>query len=104
MGFRFAQSIALLPAVMIFMSGPPAPAGTLRWFEPLCARLDLQAIALIERRGEEALTPDAQQELAAAGLQFLSARLACLEGRVDAGAALYREILRLEPASTSIAK
>jgi hypothetical protein len=103
MRLRSAYAIALLP-VMLSAPAHPAWAGALRWFGPLCAKLDLEAIAVIERRGEEDLPPDRQEMLAAAGLQFLAARLACLDGDVDAGAELYRGILRLEPASTSIEK
>ncbi len=103
MRIRSAQAIALALAALALTASPPR-AGELRWFGPLCAKLDLEAIAFIERHDDEDLPQDAQQILAAAGLQFLAARQACLDGHVEAGAELYRGILRLQPASASIAK
>ena len=68
-------------------------------FDPLCMRLDLEVIGFIERHGEAGDIPT--ERLGKAGLQFVAARVACLEGRSAEGADLYRGVLRLEPVVAS---
>ena len=68
-------------------------------FSPLCRWLDLEVTAFIERHGE--VGDISSERLGKAGLQFLAARVACLHGRSDEGADLYRGILRIEPVVAS---
>jgi hypothetical protein len=67
-------------------------------FEPHCAKLDLEVIGFIEWHGEK--NDLSQDELGKIGLQFLEARMACLEGRAERGADIYTQILRTRSAST----
>jgi hypothetical protein len=71
-------------------------------FSPLCRWLDLEVTGFIERHSE--VGEISSERLGKAGLQFLAARVACLQGRSDEGADLYRGILRIEPVVASVNK
>jgi hypothetical protein len=89
------RSVAAYAIAIALASGGAAGAGDgSRSFDPLCMRLDLEVIGFIERHGEAG--DISAERLGKAGLQFVAARVACLDGRVEEGAALYRDILRIE--------
>jgi hypothetical protein len=58
---------------------------------PLCAARDLQVIILIEEHGTA--NDIASERLSKAGLAQMDARLACSDGRVKEGVALYDGII-----------
>jgi hypothetical protein len=86
-------------AIISLVSGSIAGAAESSKFSPLCMQLDLEVIGFIERHGQAG--DISSERLGKAGLQFVAARAACLEGHSDQGAELYRDILRIEPVVAS---